>query len=77
MNHAAIGVGPLRHHKSSCCERSSDAITPTVKAKQVLSLYFVFLRCFVVLMERCVHMFQRRGTFSVVVSSFWWDGGKK
>lgn len=39
-NHMAIGVGPLRHHKSSCCERSTDLITTKVKVKRVLSFIF-------------------------------------
>lgn len=30
MNHTVNGVGPLRHHKSSCCEHSTDLITTEV-----------------------------------------------
>lgn len=43
MNHAVIGVGPLRHHKSSCCERSTDLITAKGKVKRVLSFFSVAL----------------------------------
>lgn len=45
-NHLVIGVGPLRHHKSSCCERSTDLITTKVKVKRVLSfIFFLLLYC--------------------------------
>lgn len=60
LNHAVIGVGPLCHHKSSCWECSTDSITTKVKAKRVLAL---FLRCFIVRMERCVHMFNTVALF--------------
>lgn len=43
INHAVIGVGPLRHHKSSCWECSTDSITTKVKAKRVLAVFCVAL----------------------------------
>lgn len=43
IQHTVIGVGPLRHLKSSCCECSTDLITTKVKVKRVLSFFSVAL----------------------------------
>lgn len=79
MNHTLIGVGPLHHHKSSCCERSTNLITTNVKVKRVLSFFSVALlslwkdvcKCFNTMALFLLWFLHSDGTWNTIPQEYW------